>query len=650
MKFLGGRAVQDPPNPAATRWLAACVLLVQGLHVFHLPITVAVLGPAMVLLRLALDWRGIRAPSLLLILIAILGAVLVRNQLGYLIGRDPGVAFLTIAAGLKLLELRSGRDVSFMLCLSAFLLPTVFFYGHSIPATMAVIAVGLVILAAFAALHDPNLPLVPKRALRLAGVLLLQGLPVALALFVLFPRLSGPLWTLSSERVGRTGLSDRMDPGMVTKLSLSDDIAFRVDFDGPVPAARDLYWRGPVLTLFDGRGWLAGHVPNDGQILIPQGKTISYQVSIEPHDRYWLFALELAASVPPQARLTRERQLLAIHPVAQAQQYSQLSVLADHFPASSAEELRLALLLPPTGNPRTREWARELRQQSASPGDLINRVLGTFRREPFHYTLEPPEYGSNGIDAFLFEQRRGFCEHYASAFAFLMRSAGIPARVVTGYQGGEVSPVGGYLIVRQADAHAWVEVWFADAWRRVDPTAAVAPERIERGLGAAVGAGERLPLLSRLDGSLLKNLRLHWDAVNYRWQRWVVEFNRERQQTLWRDWGFPKPEPWQIVGAILFLAAAWLGLLALWLLRRRRVDPAQGAWERFCARLGRAGLPRREYEAPLAYAERASIRWPQSAGEIRDVATRYCQARYGAHNRESLPGLFLAVRRLRLDR
>jgi len=651
VKFFRARPAPEPPPPLALRWLAAGILLTQGLHAFHLPLLVSAIGPALVLLRFALDWRGIRAPSLLLILIAVLGAALIRSQLGYLIGRDPGVAFLTIAAGLKLLELRSRRDASFLLCLTAFMLPTAFYYGHGIPATLAIIATGFVIVASFAATRDPASPLAPKHALRLAGTLIVQGLPIALALFVLFPRLSGPLWTLSSERVGRTGLSDRMDPGMVTKLSLSDDIAFRVDFEGPPPQARDLYWRGPVLTLFDGRGWMASHSPGDGIVLASADKAIAYRVSLEPHDRFWLFALDLPASVPVQARLTREQQLLALQPVAQAQQYRQLSVLADHFPATSIDELRIALLLPATGNSRSREWARELRQQSTSPGDLVNRVLSKFRREPFHYTLEPPEYGIDGIDDFLFEQRRGFCEHYAGAFAFLMRSAGIPARVVTGYQGGEISPVGGYMIVRQADAHAWVEVWIDNAWRRVDPTAAVAPDRIERGLGAAIPAGERLPLLARLDESLLKTLRLHWDAVNYRWQRWVVEFNRERQQVLWQNLGLPKPEPWQIAAVISLIVAAWLALLAIWLLRRRQRDPAQRAWERFCARLGRAGLPRAEHEAPLGYAERAARRWPQSAQAIRDIAAQYCLARYGAPaGRKPIAELSGAVRQLRLQR
>lgn len=627
---------RQPPGRQTQRWLVGCSLLVQGLHAFHLPTHLALAGPALTLTGLFFARRSVAIPRLLPILLALVVALLAREEHRHLLGRDPGVSFLVVAIGLKLMEVRSRRDVTVVFCLLAFLLPTVFFYSHAIMATMVVVVAAVALLAGFAASRDEAGPLALRPALQISGTMMLQGLPVALLLFALFPRLSGPLWTLGTERAGRTGLSERMYPGGVTKLSLSDDVAFRVDFEGPVPATRDLYWRGPVLTHFDGRGWSTTLVPGEGQPLVDGKGGTAYRVSLEPHDRFWLFALDLPATLPSRARLTREQQLLSLDPITQAMQYRQVSSLTDRFPAVHGDEIRHALPLPYSGNRRTREWADLLRAESADSWALIQRVLRSFREDPFHYTLEPPEYGADGIDAFLFAQRRGFCEHYASAFAFVMRAAGIPARVVTGYQGGEVSPVGGYLIVRQADAHAWVEVWVDNQWRRIDPTAAVAPERIERGLGAAVPAGERLPLLSRLEPSWAKSLRLHWDAVNYRWQRWVVEFNLERQQLLWENLGMPRPEPWQVALALLSAGGAWLAMLALLLLRRRQPDAAQRLWERFCQQLAQAGLPRAAHEPPLAYARRAGQHWPQAAAELWQVALAYCGARYGAPAAQNL--------------
>jgi hypothetical protein len=278
---------------------------------------------------------------------------------------------------------------------------------------------------------------------------------------------------------------------------------------------------------------------------------------------------------------------------------------------------------------------------------VVTALLQRFRNEEFHYTLSPPIYDTDGIDSFLFDERRGFCEHYAGATAFLLRAAGIPARVVTGYQGGEMNQSGDYMLVRQADAHAWVEAWFDGLWQRIDPTAAVSPLRIERGLGAALPRGERVPLLSRLEMSLMKSMRLRWDAVNYRWQRWVVEFNRERQLAMWRELGLPRPEPWQIALALIGFTALWSALLIPWLLRSRASDPALRLWERFCRRLARAGLPRATSEAPLAYARRAARRWPQAREALTQVARAYCEARYGAGAAASgLSELRAAIRRL----
>jgi transglutaminase-like putative cysteine protease len=397
-----------------------------------------------------------------------------------------------------------------------------------------------------------------------------------------------------------------------------------------------------VLSRFDGRTWTAGNIQYGGVPASDGNPAIEYTVTLEPSHRIWLFALDLPATLPrPEgeggkgessgaiATLTRDQQLLARAPLAQPLRYVQQSILSSSYPGNTRFDAAANLRLPDR-NPRTRQFARELRKNYPDDQQFIDAVLTWFNRENFVYTMSPPLLNQDTADEFLFDTRRGFCEHYASAFVVLLRSAGIPARVVTGYQGGAMNPRGGYMIVRQSDAHAWAEALIAGRWQRFDPTAAVAPSRIETGLGGALPVGERVPFLARLDASWLKSLQLTWDAINHDWRRNVVGFNYERQRSLWREWRLDGLAPWQIAamaGAALF---AWAGLLAAWLLfRRRRQERALVLWDDVCRRLARAGLPRHGYEGPVAYAQRAARRWPQYAIAFAAIGQSFAMLRYG---------------------
>ena len=257
-------------------------------------------------------------------------------------------------------------------------------------------------------------------------------------------------------------------------------------------------------------------------------------------------------------------------------------------------------------------------------------MLDWFHKESFYYTLVPPLLGANPVDGFLFGSRRGFCEHYASAFVVLLRAAGIPARVVTGYQGGTINPSGNYMIVRQSDAHAWAEALVGGQWRRFDPTAAVAPSRIQLGLGGSLPADEPIPLLARLDDTFLMSLQLSWDAINHDWRRNVIGFNFERQRSLWREWNLSVLAPWQITAFVVAITTVWIGALLVWLAwRRGRQDRARAIWDAMCARLARAGLPRAAHEGPLAYVARAAARWPQFTKAFRIIGNSYAELRYG---------------------
>jgi transglutaminase-like putative cysteine protease len=660
--ILGFRR-RAPPTPAQLReqltstqigWLGALLLSAQLPQAPHLPIWVAVTGVLLVVVRLVVlrhdrqrpQAPPPRIPSWTLVLFAVAAAFAVRASFGYLSGRDPSVAFLYILVAIKFLETRTTRDGALLVCLSCFLLITPFFYGQSLLAAIAVLPAVVLVGATLDTMTDtPGIGGAKagrSAAVRRSAFMILQGVPVAILLFVLFPRLAGPLWGLPADHSAQTGLSETMEPGQISELSLSDAVAFRVDFDGPAPPPRERYWRGPVLSRFDGRTWTAGNLQYGGVPAPPISTAISYTVTLEPSNRIWLFALDLPATLPRAesdsgkgelnsaiAMLTRDQQLLARAPLTQPLRYVQQSVLGSSYPGNARFEASPNLRLPDR-NPRTQQFARELRTQHPDDRQFIDAVLTWFNRENFVYTMSPPLLNEDSADEFLFDTRRGFCEHYASAFVVLLRAAGIPARVVTGYQGGAMNPRGGYMIVRQSDAHAWAEALIDGRWQRFDPTAAVAPSRIETGLGGALPEGERVPFLARLDASWLKSVRLAWDAINHDWRRNVVGFNYERQRNLWREWRLDRLAPWQIAAmgaAALFL---WAGLLAAWLMfRRRRQERALVLWEDLCRRLARAGLPRHGHEGPVAFAQRAALRWPQFAIAFSAIGQSFATLRYG---------------------
>ncbi len=643
---MSRKPASPPLTPVRVAWLGALLLSAQWPLWGHILTWNAIAGAGLVVARMALppQWRTLtRHGRWLLPLLALAGALGIRSNLGYFLARDPCVEFLYFLVGIKFIESRTTRDGTLLICLALFLSLTQFFYLQTIVSALSMAPVLLALGGALAAMRGGAVAAASdwRGELKATTRLIVQGIPLALLVFVLFPRLAGPLWGTPTEAGARSGLSDSMSPGSISELSLSDAVAFRVDFKSspPIPALR--YWRGPVLSRFDGREWRTLYKILPGKFVPRQPNPIEYTVTLEPHGKLWLFALEQPSALPrsptgnplaegatDMAYLTYDQQLVARFPVAQAIRYVQRSSLRDAYPAAD-ENLRESLQLP-ASNPRTLAFAREMRQRFDSDRAYVAAVLRWFRDEPFVYTLAPPLIDREPVDGFLFDSRRGFCEHYAGAFTVLLRAAGIPARVVTGYQGGEMNPEGDYMIVRQSDAHAWTEALLDGQWQRFDPTAAVAPSRIERGLGAALPPGEGVPYFAQLEMTWLKSLRLQWDAVNYQWQRGVVGFNLERQRDLMRDFGFENAQPWQLVAAVAALVFLW-GMIVLGAarLRRSRVDTEVALWNALCRRLGRAGLTRAPEEGPLAYTRRAGARWPQWAGVLQRIGERYARLHYG---------------------
>jgi transglutaminase-like putative cysteine protease len=596
--------------------LGACALVMMP-HAWHLPGWVTLAAGGLLLWRGWITFRGNRMPArwLLLLVVALL-MLGVFNTYRTFLGREAGVCMLTLLLSLKLLEMRARRDLFVVTFLSFFVLLTNFFYSQSIATALLAAAGVIAILTAqlsfqFTGVHPPL-----RERLGMALRIFLLAAPLTLVLFVFFPRIQGPLWGMPGDAASsRTGLSDSMEPGNISELVLSPEIAFRVRFIDAAPAPSALYWRGPVLGNYDGRRW----TPLSRTRVAPSRQAVSlspplrYQVTQEPSGRHSLFALDLPTSTPRlehnPVRIQPDFQIIASQAIDQRVRYDAESSLDYRLQADeSALALRDWMDLPPDFNPRTREYAMQLRAQAASDLDLVNAVLRMFRTRNFSYTLRPPRLGRHAVDDFLFSTRAGFCEHYASAFVVLMRILDIPARVVTGYQGGELNKVDGYLTVRQSDAHAWAEVWLGGrGWVRVDPTAAVAPDRIERNLASALPQGAISDLLA-FDGAngpwltLLQKLRDNRDAMNNAWNQWVLDYTPARQHGFLQSLGIDDPDWGTLTVLTLTLGAAVTALIALPLVRnRQKADPVEVLYRSFCSALARQGLPRAVHEGPLAY-------------------------------------------------
>lgn len=626
--------------------LLLSILMVSAPHAAHLPLWVSALCAALLGWRAYLTYSGNPLPQrwlLTAITLASAGGILVEFRT--LFGREVGVTLLVLLTTLKFMELRSARDAMVLVYLACFIVITNFFYSQSIPTALYMLATLLVIVATWVHLYGETIALRPR--LKIAATLLLQAIPLTLVLFILFPRVQGPLWGLPQDAFATSGLDDKMAPGSMSNLILSDEVAFRVSYTNQVPRRDQMYWRGPVLWEYDGRTWTPGRADS---FVSPEftgtAQPIDYTVTLEPHNKRWLFALEMPERISVPAGLTYDFRLMRQEPVKARLRYEMRSSLVYRANAHEAEgQLRRALQLPPALNPRARELAQQWRAASANDEAVMRSALDYYARENFRYTLEPPLLGLHSVDEFLFGAREGFCEHYSSSFVFLMRAAGVPARVVTGYLGGEYNATGGYYIVRQSDAHAWAEVWLGEqGWVRVDPTAAIAPARVELNLAAAVPDAAALPFMARNPPQWLRDLRLNWDALANRWNQWVLGYNSELQFAFLSRLGM-EDITWQKLALnMTFGVGLVVALLALYMLRHlfaHRPDKVQAAWLRLCRKLAKAGLPRAPHEGAQDYAERIAESRPDLTAAIRDLAARYSALRYGSERNEQARNEFL---------
>jgi len=621
-------------NKSLIYGLLLSILMVIAPHAEHLPLWVSGLCAGLLLWRTWLNYSGKPLPKRwLLMLVTFAGTVGIVFNYHTLFGREAGVTLLMMLAALKLMELRDTRDAMVAVYLGCFIIITNFFYSQSIPTALYILATLMVIVTTWVHLQAQSIALKPR--LRIASVLLLQALPLTLILFILFPRVQGPLWGLPQDAYASSGLDDRMSPGSLSRLSLSEAVAFRVVYDDKPPRRDQMYWRGPVLWYFDGRTWTPGITPPPtAPAFTGLGQPIDYAVTLEPHNKHWLFALDVPEKLSIPATLTNDFQLLRKDTVNTRLRYTARSNLVYRANTDeTARQIRRALQLPGQFDPRARQLAAEWRARYKDDANLVRNALAYFNKQGFVYTLDAPPLGTDSVDDFLFNTRQGFCEHYASSFVFLMRAANIPARVVTGYLGGEYNDVGNYYIVRQSDAHAWAEVWLAgQGWVRIDPTGAIAPDRVERGLSAALSDNTALPFMERNPPQWLRNLRFNLDAIANQWNQWVLGYDSERQFAFLTRLGM-ESITWQKLALNMSAGLGLvIGLFALFMLRHlfaRQPDRIQATWLRVCRKLAKAGLPRSAHEGARDYAARIAVARPELADAFHDLAARYTALRYG---------------------
>ena len=622
---------------AATLVFTASVLLIAS----HAPLWCSAIALASAAWRLSIGFGWLRPPRrrrgmrfLFGVITALLVAAVVAS-FRTINGLAAGTALLVVMGALKLIESRTRRDDGIVIGVSLFLLLAATLAAQSLWRLPLYLLILLGACAATALIAYPGAGLKARAALRLSARALAMSVPLAVACFLFFPRVAGQFWALERGGEATTGLSDEMSPGSISRLANEYDPAFRVRFAADPPARESLYWRGPVLNSFDGYTWRRERSRfYRAAPLEMLGAPVRYRITLEPTNQPWMFALDTVDASPRRdVYLSHDRQLSAMDRISEVVSYDAVSHLATRSPGElSTLGRRFETMLPQGRNPRAFALAHEIRARTRDDSQFARAVLDWFRDNGLEYTLEPGLTSLDSVDTTLFDAKRGFCGHFASAYAMMMRSVGVPARVVTGYLGGEWNPVGGYLIVRQSDAHAWTEIWLdGRGWTRIDPTAIVAPERLQRGILDLLT--DSLPATSAfLRNAWLNRLNHLWDGANQWWQERVVEFNLRAQFDLLRKLGIDSPD-WQHLGwalaTALLLWIAWVSLSLRRSVARAKPDRLARAWLRATRRLARVAPPRAAHEGPMDYARRVGALRPEIAPHVGSLAARYAQLRFG---------------------
>lgn len=652
----------DTSNHKLTMRLTPVLL---GIHIValplypHMPLLVLLATAILTLWMLLIVSGRISQPGRFVVfMLTVMVVAVLMKSFGTIFGQQPGSAMLLLLSFLKLFEMKSTRDIAIVIFMGFFLVASKFFYSQSLLIAIHVFIV-VVYLTSLLIVFSDRLGTTRFNARMYKSLrMIIQAVPLMLILFVLFPRIPGPLWGLPKDaQTATTGLSDEMSPGSINRLVGSGEVAFRVKFSDDPPMRSELYWRGLALPNYDGKTWRIENAPSYAQplLVVPDDEDTryTYTVMLEPHNQRWLYALESMIEYEGLLVVTREMQLLTRNKVMDVMSYTLRSDTRVENRGLFEPERRKNLALPDQLNSKSVAFARKLFNESNRDSRLyITNVLKHFREKSFFYTLSPPLLGESAMDDFLFGTRRGFCEHYASAFVYLMRAAGIPSRVIVGYQGGAMHPFDDYMIVRQSDAHAWAEVWFVDeGWVRVDPTAAVSPTRIENGIGNAGLERDLLPAILISDNAIFQRARFMWDSFHNHWNQWVVGYNRNRQKELLELLGFYNASSGDLVMWLVVLMTCAGSLVAWWVVRKapaKQKDVIRLYYDRFCRTLEKAGIVHYPNEGASEFMARVVKILPAKQHELSMITGDYERLRYGSDNNEKRIKRYIrAVRRFR---
>ena len=648
---------KKPVNVEALSLLLGLVLIVSP-HIYRLPVWLGLTCIVLIVWRAACELEIVTTPNKTTLLILVI-FLIVGISIDYyaVAGKDAGTALLIGLLCLKLHEIKGDRDIGVVSNMAIFTIVINFLYEQSFAIAIVMLVALLFLFSALIGYQHNHRPVSPDQTSRssvinanermhilLAGKMLLQAIPLAIVLFIFFPRIDGSLWGLPKDsHSASTGLTEKMSPGLISNLSDNDAIAFHVKFESNRPNANDLYWRGPVLWHFDGYSWTSPKASEPlGQNLgyDASAELSRYTITLQPHSHHWLFALDVPVEIPKSSILSSELQLLSPARITEMQRY-QLASLTDRKIPAAGNTFVSYLQLPETSSPRSRQLVNEL-SVPGNPQATVNAVLAYFSENDFYYARNAPLLYEQPVDEFLFDTKRGYCEHFSSSFTVLMRLAGIPARIVTGYLGGQTNPIDGVMTVRQSDAHAWSEVYLgADkGWVKVDPTAYIPIANIENFEDARrLSATQLNPIALLHESWFVKSYRqvaYAWGMVNNQWNQWVLNYNKKRQQKLFTGLGMQNLSWKRLTQAMLIVLVVVTGLLATSILAKptQQLNKVQIYYARFLKRFHKFGIYKGVSEGASEFCQRLTGKFPEKTSEITEISELYNRLRYGSGGSE----------------